>query len=70
MALKTPNLGLIKPNRGEYENTWDIPVNKNSDLLDGLISDVQNEITDARGTKSTLDERLSISLNDDGSIKD
>ncbi|NBO55980.1 MAG: hypothetical protein EBU84_15655, partial [Actinobacteria bacterium] len=70
MALKTPNIGLIKPNNGEYENVWDIAINKNSDLLDGAISDIQSELLEARGDKSSLDERISVSLNSDGTIKD
>lgn len=70
MALKTPNIGLIKPSRGEYENTWDIPTNRNADLLDGVIADIQTEIVEARGTKSTIEERLAVSLNDDGTMKD
>ncbi|NBO09794.1 MAG: hypothetical protein EBV30_10765, partial [Actinobacteria bacterium] len=68
MALKTPNIGLIKPNNGEYENVWDIAINKNSDLLDGAISDIQSELLEARGDKSSLDERISVSLNSDGTI--
>ena len=70
MATKTPNLGLIKPARAEYENTWDIAVNKNSDLLDGFVSDLQSEIIAARGTKSSLNDRIGVSISADGSIRD
>lgn len=70
MASKTPNLGLIKPARGEYENTWDVAVNKNTELLDGFIGDIQAELVDARGTKGSINERLSIGLNADGTVKD
>ena len=70
MATKTPNLGLIKPAKSEFENNWDLPVNKNFDLLDGFVSETQAELQDARGTKATLAERLDVTLNSDGTIRD
>jgi hypothetical protein len=66
MATKTPNLSLIKPARGEYEGTWDIPMNKNSDTVDGAIGDIQNETQAARGSKASIDARLSVALGADG----
>ncbi len=34
----TPNLNLRKPDHGEFENTWDVPLNENLDTLDRLFS--------------------------------
>ena len=68
MATETPNLGLIKPARGEFNGTWDIPMNANSDTIDGSVGGMQTEIATARGSESTLDARLSVSLNADGTL--
>ncbi len=70
MATKTPNLGLIKPGQGEYENNWDVPLNKNADLIDGFLSDVISEVQGARGTKATLTQRIDVALNADGTFRD
>lgn len=34
----TPNLSLNRPPHGDYDNTWDQPVNQNWDIIDGLFS--------------------------------
>jgi len=70
MASKTPNLGLIKPARGEFQGTWDIPMNANSDALDASLGGAVTEITDARGSQSSLTARLDVQLNADGTLKD
>ena len=70
MATKTPNLGLIKPARGEYEDTWDTPMNKNSDALDASIGDIQVEVEAARGSKASLNERIAGVIKADGTIQD
>jgi hypothetical protein len=69
MASKTPNLGLIKPARGEFEGSWDIPLNANADVLDGKMGDTITEVTNARGSASSLADRLTVALNADGSLK-
>jgi hypothetical protein len=69
MASKTPNLGLIKPAKGEYKNSWDVAENANKDVLDEHIGDLELEMTNARGTEATLNDRLNTSLNTDGSLK-
>jgi hypothetical protein len=70
MATNTSNLKLIKPARGEFEGTWDIPMNKNSDTIDGAIYDLQVETQNARGTQGSLTARLDVGINADGSLKD
>lgn len=70
MASKTPNLGLIKPDIGEFTDSWHIPLNKNFDLIDAAVSDLQNITDAAKGTAASLDDRLSVSLNANGSLKD
>lgn len=70
MATKTPNIGLIRPARGEFDGSWDIPMNKNADTLDFEIGEIQSEIEAARGTEASLAARIGESLNDDGTLKD
>lgn len=70
MASKTPNLGLVKPDLGEFTDSWNIPLNKNFDLIDEAIGNLESVTDAAKGTASSLDARLSVSLNADGSLKD
>lgn len=70
MATKTPNLGLIKPAKGEFFNAWDIPVNDNWDVLDTKVGDTISETEDSRGSQASLKERLNVALNPDGTLKD
>lgn len=37
MATSTTNLSLTKPANGEDADTWDVPVNGNSDILDTVV---------------------------------
>lgn len=69
MASKTPNLGLIKPNKGEYFNTWNVPMNKNLDIIDENLGGVLDEVTTARGSQATLGDRLDNGLDSNGFIK-
>lgn len=69
MASKTSFLSLIKANNGEYKDSWDTILNQNFDLLDEAIETNTVETEEARGTTSSLSERLSVSLNPDGSLK-
>jgi hypothetical protein len=66
MSTKTPNLGLIKPARGEFTDTWDIPLNANSDSIDTAVGDLQTEVTDARGNADNLNDRISAAIDVDG----
>jgi hypothetical protein len=69
MASKTPNIQLIKPAAGEYFNRWNEPVNQNWDILDEEVGSLKEEVIDARGTESTLADRLNNGLELDGQIK-
>lgn len=69
MAQKTVNLGLILPALGEYFNRWNVPVNANFNIIDEVLGDLQSEVTNARGSALTLNDRMSVSLNSDGSLK-
>ena len=40
VASYTSNLGFTKPANGDNNNSWDVPVNSNSDLLDFALSGV------------------------------
>lgn len=66
MAAKTPNLNLILPANGEYFNIWDQPMNNNWTIVDAAVGSLQAEILAARGSSTTLDDRLSAGLNPDG----
>lgn len=37
MALPTSNIGLNRPDHGDFPDTWEIPVNANSDTIDALF---------------------------------
>lgn len=69
MATKTPNLGLIKPAYKEYNNSWYIPVNANWDILDATIGGTALEVQAARGSQASLDARLAVGINADGTLK-
>lgn len=68
MATQTPNLGLVKPARGEFTGTWDVPMNANSDAIDTAVGDVVDEVDTARGTQPSLGARLSTGLDAAGNI--
>jgi len=68
MASQTPNLGLIKPARGEFTNTWDVPLNSNSDAIDKAVGDLQTEVETARGNQGSLAARLDTGLDADGNV--
>jgi len=36
----TPNIGLDKPSRGSDNDTWDVPVNGNMDIIDTVLAGV------------------------------
>lgn len=69
MASKTSYLGLILPSFGEFYNSWYKPNNSNFVAIDSFANSFGTEVTDARGTTTNLNERLSVVLNPDGSIK-
>lgn len=40
MTSQTPNKGLVKPGHNEDVDTWDVPVNANSDSIDACLGNV------------------------------
>lgn len=69
MASNSDNFQLILPEKGEFTNAWDKPMNNNFTIIDRELGDVKGEVTDARGSAGTLAERLDEALNADGSVK-
>lgn len=70
MAKKTTYLSLILPALGEFFNKWNEPVNANFQKVDDFASVFGAEIESARGGAASLDDRMSTSLNNDGTLKD
>ena len=68
MSSQTTNLGLVKPARGEFTGTWDIPMNANSDSIDATLGGLQTEVVSARGSQSTLSARLNTGLDSTGNV--
>lgn len=66
MATKTQELGLDQPGRGEFTDSWHIPLNDNAAKIDVAIRDIRAEIRDARGNKSALRDRLNAGMDSDG----
>jgi hypothetical protein len=69
MATRTPNLSLQKPGKGEFRDTWHVPLNSNSDVLDLEIGNIQTELQNARFSQGDLATFLAISINSDGTLK-
>lgn len=70
MAKKTSYLGLILPALGEFFNQWNKPVNENFQKIDAFSEAFGAEVEEARGGSTTLDDRLSVALESDGTLKD
>jgi len=79
MSNKTTVLQLEKPNRGEYINSWQIPVNSNSDKVDDYVKTVNEELggvssasglTGLKGTHASLKARLDAAMDDEGNINE
>lgn len=69
MASRTTFLQLVVPLNGEFEDTWDSPVNENWGRLDTFASGVSDEITQARFNKGNLRAFLEVAHNPDGTLK-
>lgn len=69
MASRTTFLQLVVPLNGEFEDTWDSPVNENWTRIDTWAADVNEEIVNARFTKATLKDFLEVAHNADGTLK-
>lgn len=69
MATKTNFLELELPANNEFNNTWDLPVNRNMIKIDETIEDLSNELQAARFSKTTLAEFLTVAHFSDGTLK-
>ena len=69
MAIATSYLGLVLPAYGEFYNSWYKPNNANFVKLDAFAASFGEEVNAARGNTESLNTRLSVGLNDDGSFK-
>lgn len=69
MSKATSYLQLILPAFNEYYNSWWKPNNGNFQKIDDFAAAFGGEVTDARGTTTSLNERLSVVLNPDGTVK-
>lgn len=69
MANKTAFLELTQPQNGEYVDNWEVPVNDNSAVIDAWASSIDNEITEARGSKTSLLEFLTIGHDTAGNLR-
>lgn len=69
MANKTDFLNLVLAANNEYNNTWDVVLNKNFTLIDQAMEEVTTEIQSARFSKTSLAEFLDVAHFDDGTLK-
>lgn len=69
MANTTTFLNLLLPQNGEYVDSWDQPTNENFTKIDAWATGVDKEISDARFNEISLKNFLSLSHNDDGTLK-
>lgn len=68
MSNKTAFLELEQPQNGEYVDNWEIPVNDNSAKIDAWAETTDNEIKEARGSKTSLSEFLSVGHDSAGNL--
>ena len=76
MASKTSYLELTLPLNGEYVDKWDQPINANFEILDDHLSTLNTDLvgsggdtSDLKGAKASLNARIDIGLNSDGTLK-
>jgi hypothetical protein len=69
MPSTTNYLKLTLPGNGEYTDTWDEIVNENFVDIDAAIEATAVEIEEARLGQTSLKNLLSISINNDGTLK-
>lgn len=69
MATKTPFLKLELPANGEYQDTWDSPLNDNLAAIDLFAEQVKTEIISARFGKTSLADFLEVGHEPSGELK-
>ena len=68
MSNRTAFLTLEQPQNGEYVDNWEIPVNDNSAKIDAWAGDIDNEVTEARGNKTSLALFLAVGHDTTGNL--
>ncbi len=68
MAKTTNYLNLTLPENGEYDDTWNEPINANFETIDAKTQDIAEEIQIARGNKGSLNAFLAVGHDSDGNI--
>ena len=77
MPKQTNFLNLILPEKNEFVDSWNEPVNQNSEDLDNFLEDLHDSLVAVsststwaalRGSLDSLAERLNVSINADGTI--
>jgi len=69
MPTLTTFLQLSLPFNGEFNDTWDAPLNSNFTKIDAQAKLTNDEIIAARFSKSSLANFLSVSIETDGTLK-
>lgn len=68
MANTSAFFDLILPGKGEYRDTWQIPVNANFTTIDTWAQAIDLEIVAARFSKTSLSEFLAVGHDVDGNL--
>jgi len=77
MPKQTSFLSLILPEKNEFVDSWNDPVNQNSEDIDSWIEDLYDSLvgtsststwSSLRGSHGSLAARLNVSINSDGTI--
>lgn len=69
MATETSFLKLVLPANNEFYNSWDVVLNANFVAIDAKMKAHDDEIINARFTKTSIAEFLAVSHNTDGTLK-
>ena len=77
MPKQTNFLSLVLPEKNEFVNSWNEPINQNSEDIDNWMEDLYNSLVGVsststwaslRGDLSSLSARLNVSIRADGTI--
>lgn len=70
MASSTTTLGMILPGFGEYVSSWWEPINDNFTKVDDSVTAILTTLQDAAAGSTSLADRLTVALEDNGTLKD
>lgn len=69
MANNTDFLNLLLPGFREYRDAWAAPLNSNFTILDSWAEGINQEVVDARFSKTTIKAFLEVGHQNDGTLK-